>query len=587
MTRIRPGGWQLSMAQQAGRKHQPMSADVGWFIAGGFIALLAVLACIYLVSLYVDPAIRDAAGSSRAPALIAAQLTGTAPMTGLQIGAIIGQLVLLIGLGIVIGVLWRRQRGDRTRIDDRAKDMTHVKDMAELRERSARKDAERLDSLNAGIGVPLGRLVNNMSRLWASWEWVQIWIMGPRAGKTSCVCVPQILETDGPVLATSNKRDIVDLTRGPRSAKGRVWVHDAQAIIGEDASWYWNPLTFVHDLETAEKLADVFRTSSSAKDAREDAYFGPASKALLTRYIYAAALGGRPITDVYRWVNNEKDFTAETILREAGEGTVAQALEKDQLTTEKQRDGIYGQVRTWVSVLGDPKVAAWVRPNAQRRPEFNPAEFVDSTDTLYLISREGGGSARAITAALVMALLTTAEEIAAKRKGGRLSRPLMAVLDEAANVVRWSELPDVYSHYGSRGIIVSTFFQSFAQGVEAYGETGMNKLWSAANIRVAGRGLSEDKFLPFFSSLIGDRDVTKRSTSAQRGGRSVTTNVQRERIFEPSDLAELPRGRAILTASGQPAALLALEHFSTKPYGGEVKQSQEYYESLLTGGDHG
>ncbi|MCG2947420.1 TraG/TraD/VirD4 family protein, partial [Escherichia coli] len=78
-----------------------------------------------------------------------------------------------------------------------------------------------------------------------------------------------------------------------------------------------------------------------------------------------------------------------------------------------------------------------------------------------------------------------------------LKTPLTAVLDEAANVVRWRELPDVYSHYGSRGIVVSTFFQSYSQGVEAYGEKGMNKLWGAANIRVAGSGLSDDKFLPF------------------------------------------------------------------------------------------
>ena len=575
------------MPQEAGRKHQPMSADTGWFIAGGLSGLIAVIACMYLLSLYVDPAIREAAGSSNVQTLVVAQITGTAPMTALQIGALVGQMVLLLALAGLILFVWQKNRGTRTRVDERAKDMTRVKDMAELGRKAAQRDAERLDSQRAGIGVPLGKLVNNMQSLWASWEWVQIWIMGPRAGKTSCVCVPQILETDGPVLATSNKRDIVDLTRGPRSAKGRVWVHDAQDIIGEDASWFWNPLTFVRDMETAEKLADVFRTSATAKDAREDAYFGPAAKALATRYVYAAALGKRPITDVYRWVNDEKDFTAETILREAGEGTVAQALEKDQMVTEKQRDGVYGQVRTWFAVLGNPKVAAWVRPNAQRRPEFDPAEFVRSTDTLYLISREGGGSARAITAALVMALLTTAEEMAAQMKGGRLSTPLMAVLDEAANVVRWSELPDVYSHYGSRGIIVSTFFQSFAQGTEAYGETGMNKLWSAANIRVAGRGLSEDKFLPFFSSLVGDRDVTKRSTSAQKGGRSVTTNVQRERIFDPSDLAELPRGRAILTASGQPAALLALQHFSAKPYGDQVKESQQYYESLLTGSDHG
>lgn len=569
------------MAQQAGRKNQPLDGDTGWLIIGGLIALAAVLFGMYWVSVVVDPTIQKNAGASNPFLVIIAQATGNAPVTGVQLLTFLGELFTLASVAALIGFAWKKNRRTSSRIDDRARDMTRIKDVAELSEKQATKDAERLGATGASLGVPLGNLVNNMKPLFASWEWVQIWIMGPRAGKTSCVCVPQILETEGPVLATSNKRDIVDLTRGPRSLKGTVWVHDVQAIIGEEPSWFWNPLTFVRDLETAEKLADVFRTSASAKDAREDAYFGPTAKTALSRYIYACALGDRPITDVYRWVNDEKDFTAERILREAGQGTIAQALEKDQMVTEKQRDGVYGQIRTWVGILGNPKVAAWVRPNARKRPELDLAKFVNSTDTLYLVSREGGGSARAITAALVMALLTTAEEIAARQPGGRLSTPLMAVLDEAANVVRWHELPDVYSHYGSRGIVVSTFFQSYSQGIEAYGESGMNKLWSAANVRVAGSGLSEEKFLPFLASLVGDRDVTKRTSSTQRGGRSTTTSLQRERIFDTSDIAQLPRGRAIMTASGQPALLLALQHFSTKPYGDDAKASQEYYESVI------
>src|SRR5699024_10594670 len=363
------------------------------------------------------------------------------------------------------------QAGGRSRVDDRAKSMAHVKDLDELSAKSQAADAQRLGATAASDGVPLAKLVNNRKRLFASWEWVQLWIMGPRAGKTSCVCVPQILETRGPVVATSNKRDIVDLTRGPRSREGVVWVHDVQGIIGEPASWYWNPLSFVDGMENAEKLTDVFVSAMTNANAREDAYFGPTAKGVLARYFLAAALGERPITDVYRWVNDETDFTAVRLLRDAGEFGHAENLEGNQKVTSKQRDGIFGQVRTWVGILGNPKVSSWVRPDANpNRPQFDPEAFVKSTDTIYLISREGGGSARAITAALVMSILHTAERVASRQAGGRLSTPLMAVLDEAANVVRWPELPDLYSHYGSRGIVVSTFFQSFEQGVEAFGE---------------------------------------------------------------------------------------------------------------------
>ena len=574
------------MARQAGRRPQPQSDELVWMLFGGALGFVLVLVGAWWAGGLSSELVREAAGSSNPVTIILGQFSGRVPVTTGQV--VVFLLIVLVFAAIAALLVWAawKQAGGRPRVDDRAKSMAHVKDMDELTAKRQAADAERLGASGASEGVPLAKLVNNRKRLFASWEWVQLWIMGPRAGKTSCVCVPQILETKGPVVATSNKRDIVDLTRGPRSREGVVWVHDVQGIIGEPPSWYWNPLSFVDGMENAEKLTDVFVSAMTNANAREDAYFGPTAKGVLARYILAAALGQRPITDVYRWVNDETDFTAVRLLRDAGEFGHAENLEGNQKVTSKQRDGIFGQVRTWVGILGNPKVASWVRPDANpNRPQFDPEAFVKSSDTIYLISREGGGSARAITAALVMAILHTAERVASRQARGRLSTPLMAVLDEAANVVRWPELPDLYSHYGSRGIVVSTFFQSFEQGVEAFGEHGMKKMWSAANIRVAGSGLSEDRFLPFLSSLIGDRDVVKRTSQTQggggMGGRSSSTSVQRERIMEPADLAQLPRGRAVMTASGQPAALLELEHFSQKDYADDVTGSQEFYESQI------
>ena len=65
---------------------------------------------------------------------------------------------------------------------------------------------------------------------------------------------------------------------------------------------------------------------------------------------------------------------------------------------------------------------------------------------------------------------------------------MLGVLDEAANVCRWKELPNLYSHYGSRGIVLMTILQSWSQGVDVWGQSGMRKLWSAANVAVYGGG---------------------------------------------------------------------------------------------------
>lgn len=369
----------------------------------------------------------------------------------------------------------------------------------------------------------------------------------------------QTLETTGPVVATSNEPDIVDAARGPRSELGVCWVHDVQDIIGERPTWWWNPLSFVTDLETAEKLADVFISSATSAGAKQDAYFESAGKELLSRLFLAAALARRPITDVFAWANDPDARDGENpaaLLKAHGEGAQAIALEKTQKLTEKQRDGVYGTIRPWIGVLGSRKIADWITDPSGRRPHFDPAAFVRSTDTVYLVSKEGGGSARAVTAALTMAILMAAERAGSRGVGGRLAPPVTAVLDEVANVCRWRELPDLYSHYGSRGIVVSAFFPSCSQGVEAFGETGMQKLWSAANVRVVGSGLSEDKFLPFVSNLIGDHDVVKRSASQNETSCTVSTSVARQRLFDVSDLTALPRARgaARLRTAGRAVA---------------------------------
>lgn len=528
-----------------GRRTQPASAETGWVLAAGVLTAVLGGALLWTVGAWLDPATRTHTAGGPVELLLG-QATGNVPVGGVQLAVFGLGLVVLLVVAAAFVVVVRRTQKTRTRIDHLAPKMAKAREFDALTEPHAARDAERLRALAAGPGVPLAKLVNNGKRLYASWEWVQIWLMGPRAGKTTSVCVPQVLETKGPVVATSNKRDLVDLTRGPRSRTGVVWVHDVQGIIGEEPTWWWNPLSFITGMERAEALADIFVSSATSAGATQDAYFESDCRRLLAMLFYAASVGGRPITDVFVWAQAPDDKTPRDLLLEHGQTAVAASLAKIQQLTPKQRDGVYGTMRPWVNVLSYDRVVPWVRDTGVLgRAEFDPKRFAASTDTLYLISKEGAGSTRAIAGALAVAVLTEAEQIAALNPGGRLSPPMTGVLDEVANVVRWRQLPDVYSHYGSRGIVLSSFFQGWDQGLEAFGEKGMKKLWSAANIRVAGSGLSDSAFLPFLSQLIGDHDVIRRTSSTQKGGRSVSTAIQRERLLDVGDLAALPRGRAV------------------------------------------
>jgi type IV secretory pathway TraG/TraD family ATPase VirD4 len=305
--------------------------------------------------------------------------------------------------------------------------------------------------------------------------------------KTTSYAVPAVLEAPGAVIATSNKRDLVDLTRGPRAGSGPVWVFDPQYVAGEEPTWWWNPLSYVTDETTARNLAVHFFTGSREPGARPDAYFDSAGRNLLTSYLLAAALDGRPITQVYRWLTRQADDTPAAILAAHGYDLPAEAVHARLREPDRQRAGTFGTALETVSCLTDRTVSRWITPGPDEdRPEFHPEEFIRGTGTLYSLSREGAGTAGPLVTALTVAVVEAAEQYAVSQPGGRLARPLLGVLDEAANVCRWKHLPDQYSHYGSRGIILMTILQSWSQGVEVWGLEAAESLRSNTSMSSPG-----------------------------------------------------------------------------------------------------
>ncbi len=488
---------------------------------------------------------------------------------------------VLLGLsaaGAAVGLLaaGRRLRaGTRSsRVDRAAGHMGRGRDLQALGRRGASVTAARL-GVSGAPGLPVAAHVPSGQVLHSSWEDVCVDIWGPRTGKTTSRAVPAILAAPGAVVATSNKRDLLDATRDPRARVGQVWVFDPQAIAGEPAHWWWDPLSYVTDEVKAAALAKLFATSAREPGARTDAYFDKAATALLGNLLLAAALAALPVTQVYLWLTDPTDDEPAVILRERGYPLSAAAVEGIVGAPEKQRGGVYGTAQETVSFLTGRAAARWVARTGptDARPCFDPAAFVAGSHTLYSLSKEGEGSTGPLVTALTVAVTEAAEDLAKVSPGGRLAVPMVAVLDEAANVCRWHALPDMYSHYGSRGIVMMTILQSWSQGVQVWGREGMRKLWSAANVRVYGGGVSEVEFLSELSSLVGDFDLATVSVSTGKGGRSSSRATRREKILDVADLAALPRGRVLVLASGAPPALARTLPWMTGPHAEEVRAS--------------
>lgn len=493
------------------------------------------------------------------------------PASATWIVVVLLAIVLALVILAIVGVV--RYRKGRTRVDRASSYMGRGKDVEGLSKRNAQAQATRL-GVTGSLGVPIGKTLGQMP-LYGTWEDMHIDIWGPRTGKTTSRAVPAILDAPGGVLVTSNKRDVVDATRDVRAEVGPVWVFDPQAIALENPTWWWNPLSYVTDEVRAAKLADHFASGSRDPGAKTDAYFDPAGQDLLAGLLLAAALDARPITDVYTWLTRPTEEEPIDILRRHGYNLTADQVRGVVTAPEKQRGGIYGTAQQMASCLTNRQVAAWVNPQgpSDLRPQFDPAAFVRDGGTLYSLSKEGRGTAGPLVTALTVAVVEAAEELAAGSAGGRLSVPLLGVLDEAANVCRWRELPNLYSHYGSRGIVLMTILQSWSQGVDVWGESGMRKLWSASNVKVYGGGVSEDAFLESLSKLIGDYDRQASSVSSGRGGRSVNQQLHRERILDVADLAAMPKGRAVVLSSGNRPTLIRTQPWMTGPHAEKVKAS--------------
>lgn len=563
----------MMLQRRAGRKPDP-SGQLGLYLGAGALGLLLLLVLLG----WIAAAVAGLGPNGNPIGWLVGLFTGEEEWS---IAASVIAAILLLSAVTGAALVARRVtsgRGAAARVDHLAKEMSLPRDVRALSVEALGEDAKRLGvAPECGPGVPIGKAVNGAWLLATSWESTQLWIMGPRAGKTSCLCIPQVLSTKGPVLATSNKRDLVDATRGLRSQTGLVRAHDPQGLAGEKPTWWWSPIAYTTTPSRADEIVSLFAAATRDANAKTDAYFDTAAQTLMAALLLAAAKGGKSIYDVHKWVRRPDDEEPEELLIAAGEDSAAIDVESARSKTPKQRDGIYGSAENLLAWLRNPELEKWLTPG-EGRTEFSPEEFVRSKDTLYLLSKEGPGSARALTASLTVAVTRAAEEYGVSQ-GGRLHRPLLCVLDEAANICRWPQLPDLYSHYGSRGIILAVYLQSWSQGVRVWGKEGMTQMWDAANLRGIGPGIADDQFASTISNLVGPMDVRTRSTSSSmRSGTSTSNQLRRDKILEVADVSALPRGRAVALSSGNTPILLATQHWSTLPDANLIRASITYYE---------
>lgn len=496
-------------------------------------------------------------------------------LVGMGVAAVVVVLFVLGGLFI-----WRKLGKRSAWVDSAAQHMASVTEVKSLTQKSAQATAKRLGSGSDGfVGLPLGVLLPMGKMLYTSLEDVGVLFAGPRTGKSSCFGIPHILDATGPVLVTENKRGLHDHTRGVRSGVGKVFVFDPQAIVGESPDWWFNPLAPVTDESKAYDLAELFAKAEmeAVSSSANGGFFEERATTLLRGLFLAAAVSqgqALPATatqsgpkywlrDVQEWIASPE---AEAPLAvELLDGTMYKEVLNELIgiynAAPQERSGVFSTAQVMTKSLSNRQIAGWVNPHAgeedgKGRMLFDPVKFLEGSNTLYSLSKDGSGSAKALVTALTVAVCDAGELKASALPGGRLKTPLVVVLDEAANVCRWPKLPKLYSHYGSRGILIDTILQSYPQGEGVWGKAGMDALLEAANWVAYAGGNKPGHLLTLFSDAVGDYYYSTPGSPGSQNSPRGPRQEHKDRVFDPAELSALPKGRAVLLSSGNRAALL-------------------------------
>lgn len=416
----------------------------------------------------------------------------------------------------------------------------------------------------------LGTLIPAGPDLYSGWEDVELAFMAPRSGKTTARAIPRLIAAPGAAIGTANKADLYQGTWKARAALGRVWRFDPQQITHAERTFWVNLLGGVRDDETARQLAAQFTQVIAPNGG--DPFWANAAGDLLSALLLAAAVSEHTLGDVWRWLNAPTDDYAVGLLEQAGLGPVAESVRNAVFLHPETRDSVFQTARTGASCLRNPRVLSWVTPQ-QGLPEFNMDEFVASTDTIYLMSKDTAGAAAPLLAGILDQCFDAAQA-RAERHGGRLPIPVTAVLDEVGNIAPWDRLPKAVSFSGSLGFAITAILQNWAQGKKVWGETGMEMLFGGSTIKLFGAGIDDDALAKRIALFVGQHEVRQHSATRSAAGRSYTENPPQLRdVLPPDAVRAMPKGSALVMATGRRPAMVRLRPYYRADYKDLVDES--------------
>jgi type IV secretion system protein VirD4 len=332
-------------------------------------------------------------------------------------------------------------------------------------------------------------------RLYAAFELHRLVLAPPRTDKTALLA-DWIIRHPGPVLTTSTRADLHQLTSPSRRGRGPVYVFNPEGVGDVPSTFAWDLLGVCTDELMAHKMADWL--AGDTEGYGDLAWFEEQGTMGMSGLLLAAAKTGATLAEVYSWVQRRGHEAALAAL--AGHGNpqlhaVVRSLMEDNRTAASVRSTIARALK-WAVI---PQLAA----AADRRGRFSAREFALYGGTLHLIA---SGDSRSVITPLLRALASyvhySAGLAGSRTPPGRLDPPLLMAMDEVAQVCP-VDLPSMLADSAGKGITFVTVGHSLAKLEERYGEEGAANIWAISGVKMLLRGITEPATLEDVSRVCG------------------------------------------------------------------------------------
>jgi type IV secretion system protein VirD4 len=372
-------------------------------------------------------------------------------------------------------------------------------------------------------------------------------VMAPPRTYKSAFLADVILRYPGPVIATTTKPDIYNLTSAVRSVLGPVHVFNPQRIGGLRSTFRWSPVEGCQDPATAIRRADAFAFAVSQEGVEDGTFWSAKASDYLRGYFCAAALAEFDLRAVAAWVSGADPHVPERILAAAGMHQWALTLSELRSEAHKTAATVRMVMSRALAFMADPELAASVLPAPGTG--FDIGDFLDDCGTVYLIAEAVSEDAPVapLFAAMASEIHYTAAQIGQASPGSRLDPPLLMALDEVTQVCP-VPLPSWLADSGGKGIQIIAVVHGEAQLAGRWGDHGRQIVLDTSSVKIFLPGITDTTTLQAASILCGQASWKIR-------GQDFTT---RHDIATPDMIRQLPAGFALVIRGGNAPVIARL-----------------------------